>query len=84
MKFTELNLRPEILQAVAAEGYEEPTPIQREAIPVVLAGRDLMACAQTGTGKTAGFTLFLHRRQGANRPRISSVVPRCIPGARHQ
>lgn len=62
MKFTELNLRPEILQAVAAEGYEEPTPIQREAIPVVLAGRDLMACAQTGTGKTAGFTLpLLHR-----------------------
>ena len=57
MKFTELGLAPEILRAIADQGYETPTPIQAQAIPVVLDGSDLMACAQTGTGKTAGFTL---------------------------
>jgi ATP-dependent RNA helicase RhlE len=57
LKFTELGLVPEILRAIAEQGYEAPTPIQAQAIPVVLAGNDLMACAQTGTGKTAGFTL---------------------------
>ncbi|CAG0955720.1 partial ATP-dependent RNA helicase RhlE, partial [Rhodocyclaceae bacterium] len=57
LRFTELGLRAEILRAIAEEGYTEPTPIQAKAIPVVLAGRDLMAAAQTGTGKTAGFTL---------------------------
>jgi ATP-dependent RNA helicase RhlE len=59
MQFTELGLSAEILRAVADEGYDTPTPIQAQAIPVVLAGRDLMAAAQTGTGKTAGFTLPL-------------------------
>ena len=49
MKFTELGLAPEILRSVADQGYETPTPIQAQAIPVVLSGRDLMACAQTGT-----------------------------------
>ena len=62
MKFTELGLVPEILRAVADQGYEIPTPIQAKAIPVVLAGKDLMACAQTGTGKTAGFTLPILNR----------------------
>ena len=57
LKFTELGLAPEILRAIADQGYETPTPIQAQAIPVVLDGDDLMACAQTGTGKTAGFTL---------------------------
>ncbi|HMM53617.1 MAG TPA: DEAD/DEAH box helicase [Candidatus Desulfobacillus sp.] len=57
MSFTELGLRAEILRAIAEEGYTAPTPIQAKAIPAVLAGRDLMAAAQTGTGKTAGFTL---------------------------
>ena len=57
LKFTELGLVPEILRAIADQGYETPTPIQAQAIPVVLDGDDLMACAQTGTGKTAGFTL---------------------------
>ena len=57
LKFTELGLAPEILRAIADQGYETPTPIQAQAIPVVLEGNDLMACAQTGTGKTAGFTL---------------------------
>lgn len=57
MSFNTLGLRDEILTAISEAGYTEPTPIQQQAIPVVLQGRDLMACAQTGTGKTAGFTL---------------------------
>src|SRR5476649_190573 len=57
MSFNELGLRAELLRAVADQGYTEPTPIQAQAIPVVLSGRDLMGGAQTGTGKTAGFTL---------------------------
>jgi len=62
MKFSELGLLPEILRAVEDAGYTEPTPIQAQAIPVVLAGHDIMGGAQTGTGKTAGFTLpMLHR-----------------------
>ncbi len=57
MSFAALNLLPELQRAVADQGYTEATPIQTQAIPAVLAGRDLMGCAQTGTGKTAGFTL---------------------------
>ena len=57
LKFTELGLDAAILRAVAEQGYDTPTPIQAQAIPMVLARRDLMATAQTGTGKTAGFTL---------------------------
>ncbi len=60
--FAELNLDPKILQAVEEAGYTEPTPIQVQAIPHVLAGRDLMAMAQTGTGKTAAFTLPILQR----------------------
>ncbi len=55
--FTELGLSPEILRAVAEAGYTTPTPIQAQAIPTILAGKDVMGGAQTGTGKTAGFTL---------------------------
>ena len=55
MKFSDLNLIPPILKAAAEAGYEEPSPIQQKAIPPVLAGRDLLGCAQTGTGKTAAF-----------------------------
>jgi ATP-dependent RNA helicase RhlE len=55
--FADLNLLPELQRAVAEQGYSEPTPIQAKAIPLVLEGRDLMGAAQTGTGKTAGFTL---------------------------
>lgn len=57
MSFEELGLSPEILRALADAGYTQPTPIQAAAIPVVLSGRDVMAAAQTGTGKTASFTL---------------------------
>jgi ATP-dependent RNA helicase RhlE len=55
--FKDLGLSAPILKAVAAQGYETPSPIQAKAIPAVLDGRDVMAAAQTGTGKTAGFTL---------------------------
>jgi superfamily II DNA/RNA helicase len=55
--FAELGLSPELLSAVADAGYTTPTPIQAQAIPYVLMGRDVLGCAQTGTGKTAGFTL---------------------------
>jgi len=57
MTFTDLGLSAEVLQAVADAGYETPTPIQQKAIPTVLMGRDVLGCAQTGTGKTASFTL---------------------------
>jgi ATP-dependent RNA helicase RhlE len=62
MSFTSLGLSAPILDAVAEQGYETPTPIQVQAIPAVLDGKDVMGAAQTGTGKTAGFTLpILHR-----------------------
>ena len=57
MTFENLNLIEPILRAVKAEGYTEPTPIQEQAIPVLLKGKDLMGCAQTGTGKTAAFAI---------------------------
>ncbi|QFY42831.1 DEAD/DEAH box helicase [Candidatus Methylospira mobilis] len=62
MPFTQLGLRAEILRAVSEQGYENPTPIQAQAIPLILEGKDLLAGAQTGTGKTAGFTLPLLQR----------------------
>ena len=57
MSFMDLGLSEEVLKAVADAGYTDPTPIQEHAIPQVLAGRDILGCAQTGTGKTASFTL---------------------------
>ena len=62
MRFDELGLAPELLRAISEEGYTEPTPIQAQAIPIVLSGKDLMGGAQTGTGKTAAFTLPLLQR----------------------
>ena len=62
MKFTELGLSEPLLRAVAEQGYDTPTPIQAQAIPAVLQGGDLLAGAQTGTGKTAGFTLPMLQR----------------------
>ena len=68
MTFDRLGLTPELLRAVAQQGYTEPTPVQREAIPHVLAGRDLLAGAQTGTGKTAAFVLPILQRLNARGP----------------
>src|SRR5256884_2059994 len=62
MPFTSLGLAPELVRAVAEEGYEQPTPIQQEAIPLALAGRDLIGSAQTGTGNTADLMLPILQR----------------------
>ena len=62
MLFNDLGLMAELCQAVSEQGYSQPTPIQAKAIPVVLQGGDILAGAQTGTGKTAGFTLPLLQR----------------------
>ncbi|UCD68725.1 MAG: DEAD/DEAH box helicase [Betaproteobacteria bacterium] len=65
MQFSDLGLTPELLKAIEEQGYSEPTPVQRKAIPPILLGRDVMAAAQTGTGKTASFTLpMLQRLKG--------------------
>jgi ATP-dependent RNA helicase RhlE len=70
MSFQQLNLHPALLRAVGACGYETPTEIQKKAIPAALAGRDIVASAQTGTGKTAAFVLpSLHRLNASPRPR---------------
>ena len=78
MKFEELNLAPAILKAVHEQGYTAPTPIQAQAIPAVLEGSDLLAGAQTGTGKTAGFTLpmlqLLSTRPAAKAGAIRALV----------
>jgi ATP-dependent RNA helicase RhlE len=69
LSFSALGLAPDLLRAVSAQGYTDPTPIQREAIPLVLAGRDLLAGSQTGTGKTAAFVLpVLQRLRASGRP----------------
>ena len=57
MKFQDLRLSEPLLRAIGEKGYTDPTPIQQQAIPPVLEGRDLQGCAQTGTGKTAAFAL---------------------------
>ncbi|HXH65161.1 MAG TPA: DEAD/DEAH box helicase, partial [Mariprofundaceae bacterium] len=68
MSFENLGLSADILRAVNESGYTQPTPIQAQAIPVILDGHDVMAAAQTGTGKTAGFTLPMLQRLMAKRP----------------
>ncbi len=68
MSFADLGLMPELLRALNDAGYTSPTPIQADAIPCVLAGGDLLAAAQTGTGKTAGFTLPLLQRLKTSKP----------------
>jgi len=74
MSFTTLGLSAPILSALSEKGYEKPSPIQAQAIPAVLEGKDVMAAAQTGTGKTAGFTLpILERLMGGNRPRANQA-----------
>ena len=74
MTFKELNLSAPLLRAVQEAGYETPSPIQAAAIPPVLSGRDLMGCAQTGTGKTAAFALPMLDRLTANPPRRKGAI----------
>jgi ATP-dependent RNA helicase RhlE len=74
MSFDSLGLSPALLRAVAEQGYTQPTPIQTRVIPVVLEGRDVMAGAQTGTGKTAGFTLPLLQRLMQHTPAVRGPV----------
>src|SRR5918992_1591097 len=72
MKFTELGLNAALVRSCESLGYNEPTPIQSKAIPVVLTGSDLIGCAETGTGKTASFLL----------PIIQRITERKLPGVR--
>jgi ATP-dependent RNA helicase RhlE len=76
MTFEELKLQDSLLRAVKAEGYSTPTPIQAQAIPHVLEGKDVLACAQTGTGKTAAFALPILQRLGA--PPAQGRPVRCL------
>ena len=80
MAFSDLGLGPDVLRAISDCGYDTPTPIQEQAIPIVLMGRDVLGCAQTGTGKTASFTLpmieILHTgRAKARMPRSLIIEP---------
>jgi len=80
MLFNELGLSAELLRAIDKKGYRQTTPIQQQAIPVILDGQDILACAQTGTGKTAGFTLpILQRLQkpssGSRRIQVLILTP---------
>ncbi len=77
MSFDNLGLDPRLLQAVGAMGYDAPTPIQEQAIPAIIAGKDVVGCAQTGTGKTAAFTLPLLQRipSGSKSPRALVITP---------
>ena len=78
MTFDTLGLRPESLRAIADQGYTDPTPVQTQAIPAILSGRDLLAGAQTGTGKTAAFVLpmieLLHATRGPGSIRLRGLV----------
>ena len=76
-KFSELNLNPKVLKAVEEAGYETPTPIQEGAIPPALEGRDVLGIAQTGTGKTASFTLPMITMLARGRARAR--MPRACP-----
>ena len=76
--FTALNLSQPILKALAAEGYDTPTPIQARAIPELMAGRDLLGIAQTGTGKTAAFALPILEKLAAKTERAARGTARCL------
>jgi ATP-dependent RNA helicase RhlE len=79
MLFSDLRLAEPLVRAVTAEGYSTATPIQAQAIPHVLSGRDVLGCAQTGTGKTAAFALpILHRLSAAPRPAGRRAGVRCL------
>ncbi len=73
--FDQLGLTPDLLRTVAAQGYVEPTPVQAQSIPIVLSGRDILAGAQTGTGKTAAFVLPILQLLDASRPAPQHLPP---------
>ena len=74
MRFQDLKIDDAILKAIHEIGYDQPTPIQEKAIPIVLEGHDLLGCAQTGTGKTAAFSIPMLQRMG--RPQEGEA--RCV------
>ncbi|WP_051188633.1 DEAD/DEAH box helicase [Proteocatella sphenisci] len=74
MKFKELNLEKQLLKALTEEGYEKPSPIQKQAIPPALEGRDILGCAQTGTGKTAAFALPILNKLIQNKDRKQKKI----------
>jgi len=78
--FTSLGLEQRLLKALAQEGYETPTPIQSQAIPHVLAGRDLLGIAQTGTGKTASFALPILQLLSATKQAPGDCNDSFLPG----
>ena len=78
MSFDSLDLCPELLSAIATQGYTTPTPIQAQAIPVIFEGCDLLAGAQTGTGKTAAFALPIVQMLSEVNPRKKHRIPRAL------
>lgn len=78
MSFKDLGLLPELLKAIQEQEYSTPTPIQQQAIPLILEGKDLMASAQTGTGKTAGFTLPILQRLMKGHKNLKQRQPRAL------
>src|SRR5579863_10211242 len=78
MTFQQLNLIAPLLDALSKQGYSQPTPIQENSIPHILAGRDIFGCAQTGTGKTAAFALpilqMLHNKGTQNSKGIRALI----------
>src|ERR1044071_3413826 len=75
MNFSQLGLQPALARRCESLGYTEPTPIQKQAIPVVLKGSDLIGCAETGTGKTAAFLLpIIQRLQEQTRPGVRVLI----------
>jgi ATP-dependent RNA helicase RhlE len=78
MSFATLGLEPRILSAVTSQGYHTPTPIQQQTIPVILEGKDVLAGAQTGTGKTAAFTLPVLQLLSKNTTKVNNLQVRCL------
>src|SRR5262249_56118103 len=74
MSFTSFDLHPDLLRGVEAAGFTVPTPIQKEAIPPALAGRDVLACAMTGSGKTAAFVLPILQALLGKRPGVTRAL----------
>ena len=89
MTFKELHLVAPILKALETEGYTTPTPIQEQSIPHILRGKDLLGCAQTGTGKTAAFAipilqnLLLQQKEDAFNHDIKALILNTNPRTRH-